>query len=363
MTPQPPTDGTRHPITTAAGSAPSGRPSGRRHWGRMALIAAGTLLACGVGTLAWSASETPAKATGAVPWPTRPIKMVVGFPAGSSPDLTARAIAEPLAQALGQPVIVENKPGAAGNLAADGVAKSTDGHTIGLMINGNLTTARLINPKTPYDPLRDLAPVSLIASAPLVLATTPALAALPGGLNAAAKTGGERWNYGSPGIGTIAHVGMELLKSRAGWAAVHVPYPGNPQVITALLGGQVHMALLPPGLASAQVRAGKLTGLAVTSSVRSTLAPDLPSLQEWGVPGIQLEIWNAVAAPRTMPAAHIARLSSLISAIVRTPEMRQRLYAQGWQVIGSAPEGLAIRMNADAASLGKVITDLAITVD
>jgi tripartite-type tricarboxylate transporter receptor subunit TctC len=156
---------------------------------------------------------------------------------------------------------------------------------------------------------------------------------------------------------------MELLKSRTGWAAVHVPYPGNPQVITALLGAQVHMALLPPGLVSAQVRAGKLTGLAVTSSVRSTLAPDLPSLQEWGVTGAHLEIWNAVAAPRTMPTAHITRLSSLISAIVRTPEMRQRLYAQGWQVIGSAPEGLAIRMNADAASLGKVITDLAITAD
>jgi tripartite-type tricarboxylate transporter receptor subunit TctC len=367
MTPAPTTHGQSSKKSTAirtdTGTVPGGRPPSGRHPWATALLAATTLLACCTTTATWSASETPNTATAKASWPTRPLRIVVGFPAGSSPDLTARAIAEPLAQALGQPVFVDNKPGAAGNLAADAVAKSTDGHTVGLMINGNLTTARLINPKTPYDPRTDLAPVSLIASAPLVLATTPALAALPSGFNAAAKVGGNHWNYGSPGIGTIAHVGMELLKSRAGWAAVHVPYAGNPQVITALLGGQVHMALLPPGLVNAQMRAGKLTGLAVTSSVRSTLAPELPSLQEWGITGTQLDIWNAVAAPRSMSAAHIARLSDLISTIVRTPDMRQRLFAQGWQVIGSSPEGLAIRMRADTANLGKIITDLNITTD
>jgi tripartite-type tricarboxylate transporter receptor subunit TctC len=290
-------------------------------------------------------------------WPSRPVRIVVGFPAGSSPDLTARTIAEPLAKALGQPVIVENRAGAGGNIGADLVAKASDEHTLGLMINGNMTIARLLNPAVPYDPLKDLAPISLVATAPLLLAA-PANA--PGATAAeffrAAREAGNKWSYGTPGVGTVAHIGMELLKTKAGIAPVHVPYPGNPQVINAMMGGQIQLALLPPGLATAQVRAGKLKAIGVTSSGRSPLVPEFPSLDESGVTrGFQLEIWNAFAAPVSMPRPVVARLSALISEIVRSAEVRQKLFQQGWQVAGTSSEGLANRIKADTALLGGVI--------
>ena len=222
-------------------------------------------------------------------WPSRPLRILVGFPGGSTPDLVARTIAEPLGQALGQPVIVDNRPGAGGNIAADAVVKATDDHTIGVMINGNMTIAKLLNPATPFDP-------------------------------------------------------------------VHVPYPGNPQVINAMLSGQIQLALLPPGLAAQQVRAGKLKAIGVTSIGRSSLVPEYPSLDEIGATrGLQLEIWTAAAAPQSMPKPIVAKLSQLIADIARTPEIRQKLFAQGWQVAGTSAEGLAIRVKADTALLGGII--------
>jgi tripartite-type tricarboxylate transporter receptor subunit TctC len=224
------------------------------------------------------------------------------------------------------------------------------------MINGNLTIARMLNPKTPYNPATDLAPISLIGTAPLVLA---APAGAPG-LTArefldAARKAGPQWSYGTPGVGTVGHIGMELLKSRTAMNPVHIPYPGNPQVITAMIGGQIQLSLLPPGLAGAQVRAGKLRAVGVTLTGRSTLVPDIPSLAEAGVPNFQLEIWTAAAAPASMPKPVQARLSAAISEITRTPEMRQKLFQQGWQVAGTSAEGLSNRIKADTATLGGVI--------
>jgi len=297
-------------------------------------------------------------------WPSKTVRIVVGFPAGSSPDLTARTFAEPLAKALGQPVIVENKVGAGGNMAADYVAKATDGHTIGLMINGNMTIAKLINPKLSYDPLKDLAPISLIGTSPLVL-TAPM--GSPGGSGkeflAAARLAGDAWSYGTPGVGTVGHIGMELLKSKSQINPVHVPYPGYPQVANAMLGGQLQLSMLPPALAMAQIRNGKLRAIGVTSSVRSTLVPELPSLSEAGVTGFNLEIWNAVAAPKSMPQAVVAKLSTLFSDLARTPEMRQKLFQQGWQVAGTSAEGLANRIQSDTVLLGGVIKQRGIKAD
>ena len=309
--------------------------------------------ACGP-ALSQSAAALLAPATPG--WPSKPVKLVVGFPAGSSPDLVARTLAEPLSQSLGQPVIVENKVGAGGNIAADAVAKATDDHTLGVMINGNLTIARLINPRINYDPLKDLAPISLIATAPLALAA-PANApgATAQAFVAAARASGNRWSYGTPGVGTVAHIGMELLKAKAGIAPVHVPYPGNPQVITGLIGGQVQMALLPPGLAMAQVKGGKLQAVGVTSTGRSSVVPEVASLADAGVQGLQLEIWNAVAAPVGMPKAHVQKLATLLAEIVRRPEIRQKILNQGWQVAGTSPEGLAKRIAADTAAMADVI--------
>jgi tripartite-type tricarboxylate transporter receptor subunit TctC len=288
-------------------------------------------------------------------WPSRPLRLLVGFPPGSSPDLMARTLADPLAQALGQPVRVDNRPGAGGNVAAEQVARADDGHTLGLMINGNLTTARILNPATPYDPLTDLAPVSLLVTAPLLLVAGAQVPGDAAALLAAGRAAGTRWNYGSPGVGTLAHLGMEMLAPLAGWQAVHVPFPGNPQVITALIQGHVQVALLPPGLALPQVQAGKLVAIGLTSTGRSSVLPQVPSLAELGLPGFQLEIWNAVAAPARMDPAHILRVSAALAEIVRRPEIRQRLFAQGWQVAGTAPEGLAHRIRHDTARMREVI--------
>lgn len=298
-------------------------------------------------------SAQPATTTSA--WPLRPLKLVVGFPPGSSPDLMARALADPLAAMLGQPVVVDNRPGAGGNIAADLVAKATDGHTLGLMINGNMTIAKILNPATPYDPLTDLAPVSLLATAPLVLAAGAQVSGDASAVLAAARAAGDRWNYGSPGIGTVAHIGMEMLKGAAGLQAVHVPYPGNPQVINAMVQGDIQLALLPPGLAMPQVQAGKLRAVGLTSSGRSTLVPQVASLAEAGLNGFQLEIWNAVAAPARMESAHIRRVSSALVEIVRRPEIRDRLFTLGWQVAGTSPEGLSNRVKVDTARMQTVI--------
>lgn len=311
-----------------------------------------------------SAQNSPKKPQPEAPWPTKAVKLMVGFPAGSSPDLVARAMAEPLSKALGQPVIVENHPGAGGNIAADLVAKSSDNHTIGIMINGNMTIAKLLNPKTPFDPAKDLAPISLIGTAPLVLAA-PANAP---GSNAqdffvAARNAGNQWNYGTPGNGTVGHIGMEYLKTRTQMDPVHIPYQGNPQVITAMLGGQINLSLLPPGLAMAQIRVGKLKAIGVTSISRSPLVPELPSLGEAGVQNFQLEIWTAAAGPASMPKPVVAKLSGLFSDIARTPEMRQKLFSQGWQVAGTSAEGLANRIKSDTHLLGGVIMMRGIKVE
>ena len=316
-----------------------------------------TVLALALSALASAAlAQKTAKTKPAPAWPTRAVRIMVGFPAGSTPDLVARTIAEPLSRAIGQPVVVENRPGAGGNIAADLVAKSTDNHTIGVMINGNMTIAKILNPATPFDPIKDLAPISLIGTAPLLL-TAPANA--PGN-NAqefllAARNAGNKWSYGTPGVGTVGHIGMELLKTKTNIDPVHVPYPGNPQVITAMIGGQLQLSLLPPALAAAQIRAGKLKAIGVTSSSRSPLVPEYPSLDEGGVRGFQLEIWTAAAGPASMPRPIVARLSQLISEIARSPEVRQKLFQQGWQVAGTSSEGLTNRIKADTALLGGVI--------
>ena len=298
-------------------------------------------------------------------WPSKPLRIVVGFPAGSSPDLTARALAEPLSQRLGQPVIVDNKVGAGGNIGADAVAKATDEHTIGLMINGNMTIAKLLNSRIAYDPIKDLAPISLIGTAPLVLAAPVSVGgnSAPEAFLAAARSAGDKWSYGTPGVGTVGHLGMELLKAKSGIRPVHITFPGYAQVFNSMLGGQIELALLPPALAAQQVKAGKLKAIGVTSAGRSTLMPEVPSLGEIGIRGFQMEIWNGLAAPVSMPRARIDRLAALVSEIVRTPDMREKLFNQGWVVVGSSPEGLANRIKADTAVMGALIQAQGIRAD
>jgi len=211
-----------------------------------------------------------------------------------------------------------------------------------------------------YDPVKDLQPVSLIGVAPLVLVAPSSAPQGKAFLEAAAQAG-SKWSYGSPGVGTVGHLGMELLKSRSAIKAVHVPYAGYPQVFNGIQGGDLQLSMLPPALAMAQIQAGKLHGIGVTSAARSPLAPGLPSLKDLGIANFDLEIWNAVAAPKAMPKAHVEKLSAAVSEIVRTPEMRQKLAIQGWQAVGSSPEGLENRIQQDVKALGTIIREQHIT--
>ena len=301
-----------------------------------------------------AAALAPAGGVWAQAWPSKPLRIVVGFPGGSTPDMAARVLADVLAKAYGQTVVVDNRPGASGNIAADQVAKASDDHTLGVVINGNLTSARLLNPKLPFDPARDFSLLSLLATAPLVLlgaTNEPAGSAF----FTAARQAGARWNYGSVGIGSVGHLGMELIKSRVpGFDAVHVPYNGNPAVLTALIGGQIQAALVPPGIALPQVRAGKVRAIGLTGG-RSTLAPEIAPLADLGVKADELEVWVALVGPAGLSAAAQQRLAREVPTLLREAEARQRLFAAGWQVQAGSPEALRLRVKAETRILGDII--------
>jgi tripartite-type tricarboxylate transporter receptor subunit TctC len=323
-------------------------------------LAAQGVLACTL--LALGAAAQAQKKPVDAPWPTKPVKILVGFPAGSSPDMGARIIAEPLSKLLGQPVVVENKPGASGNIAADAVAKATDDHTLGVVINGNLTSAKMLNPKLPFDPAKDFALISLITTAPLVLVTTPNQ---PGGAEffAAAKAGAAQWNFGSVGVGSVGHLGMELLKTKVpGMDALHVPFAGNPQIVTAMIGGQIQAALIPPGVAMPQVKAGKLRAVGLAGG-RSTLVPELEPLSAAGINGFNLEVWNALIGPASLPPAATRKLSAAVTEVLRQPETRQRLFTAGWQAVGTSPEGLKLRVDEEAKAMAGIIATRGIKLD
>ncbi|WP_295536630.1 tripartite tricarboxylate transporter substrate binding protein [uncultured Pseudacidovorax sp.] len=311
---------------------------------------------------AWAqVGPRPARPASAPPeadaaWPTRPVQLLVGFPPNASPDTAARIVAAPLARLLGQPVDVANKPGASGNVAADAVAKARDDHTLGVLINGNLTIARLLDHAVPFDPEKDFAPIGLIGTAPLVLATSAkAQGHRPDELLLWARNLGADARYGTPGAGTVGHLGMELLKMRTSISARHQPFAGNPQVVEAMLAGQIELALLPPGLALPAVKDGRLKAIGITAPERSPLTGGMPTLREADVRGADLEIWTALAGPAGQSTASVARMNAALQSVLRTPEVRDALLAAGWQARGGTPEALVRRIRSDTATLGGVI--------
>jgi tripartite-type tricarboxylate transporter receptor subunit TctC len=290
-------------------------------------------------------------------WPVRPIKLVVPFPAGSSPDIVARIVAEPLGVALGQGIVIDNRPGAGGNIGTGAVAKAEpDGYTFVFTIQGPLVTAPLLSKNLGYDPAKDLAPVTLVATSPNVLVVEPGL-----GVNTlaefvrTAKQRAGQLNYGSIGNGSASHLAMELFKTRAGIDLLHVPYQGFPQVVNAILGGQVQAGFMVPGIAMGQVRAGKLKALGVTTLGRVASLPELPTFAEQGYAGFEAISWQAVLAPAKTPRAIIDRVSHELIRIIKSDAVRTRLLGQYFSAAGTTPEALAGLMKSERTHWARVI--------
>jgi len=290
-------------------------------------------------------------------WPSRPIKLVVPFPPGSSPDIIARLLAEPLGQALKETVIVDNRPGAGGNVGTGAVAKAEpDGYTFLFTIQGPLVTAPLLSKSLGYDPAKDLAPVTLVATSPNVLVVDPKLGAntLADFVRIAKEKKGQL-NYGSVGNGSASHLAMELFKARAGIDLVHVPYQGFPQIVNAILAGQVQAGFMVPGIAIGQIRAGKLKALGVTTLGRSASLPEFPSFVEQGYADFEAISWQAVLAPAATPKTIVERVARELIRIIKSNEVRAKMLGQYFSAAGTAPEALAGLMKTERERWAKVI--------
>ena len=298
-------------------------------------------------------------------WPERFVKMIVPFPAGTSPDIMARIVAEPLAMALGQPVVIENKPGAGGNIGTAQVAKAEpDGYTILFTINGPLTTAPTLYKKLDYDPFTDLAPITLVATSPNLLVVAPGVnAATVKDLVALAKAKPASLNYGSVGAGSASQLAMEMLKSEAKIFVVHIPYAGFPAVATAMVSGQIQAAFMVPGVAMPQVKSGKMQALAVTTLRRTASLPGVPTMAEQGYPDFEAISWQAILAPARTPAPILDRLNAETLKIIRADESRARMATQYFDPAGSTPQALTELMKKEKARWDKVIHALKLQVD
>lgn len=306
---------------------------------------------------AFASAGTLALPAFAQAWPSRPIKLVVPFPPGSSPDIIARLLAEPLGQALKETVIVDNRPGAGGNVGTGAVAKAEpDGYTFLFTIQGPLVTAPLLSKSLGYDPAKDLAPVTLVATSPNVLVVDPKLGAntLADFVRIAKEKKGQL-NYGSVGNGSASHLAMELFKARAGIDLVHVPYQGFPQIVNAILAGQVQAGFMVPGIAIGQIRAGKLKALGVTTLGRSASLPEFPSFVEQGYADFEAISWQAVLAPAATPRTIVERVASELIRIIKSNDVRAKMLGQYFSAAGTAPEALAGLMKTERERWAKVI--------
>lgn len=272
-------------------------------------------------------------------WPAKPVHFIVPFAPGGQSDIVARTIAEKLAARLGQPVVVENKAGAATTIGADFVAKSPpDGYTI-LLAPAPFVITQYAYPKLPYDSRKDFTPVTLLVTNPMVVVVNASVPAKNfGEFVALMKAQPGKLNYGSPGNGSLPHVATELFIQRAGLSAVHIPYKGGGPAVIDLVGGQISYMFASPLEVMQHVKSGKLRVLAATSSGRLSYWPEVPTVMESGYPDYEALAWFGVVAPAATPREIVARLATEINAILKTPEVRDRLAAQGAEVASATPE-------------------------
>jgi tripartite-type tricarboxylate transporter receptor subunit TctC len=318
---------------------------------RRALLAAASIL-------------LPLHASAQAQWPSKPIKIVVPFTPGGSNDNMARVLAAKLGARLGQSVIVDNKGGSGGTIGTDFVAKSpADGYTL-LFASTSITTNAASGKKLPYDPVKDLQPIGMVATSPFAVVVSNDLkVSTLREFIALARAKPKSINYGSAGIGGINHLGTELLASEAKVQLVHVPYKGIGPAFTDLMGGSLQMLL--PTLASVtqHVRGGKMRGLAVTGAQRSPLAPEIPTVSEAGLPGFQLEAWFGLLGPAKLPASVVKRLNDELNAVLALPDVKEVLASEGATPHPGTPEAFASLIRSDLARWSRLVKEANIQIE
>jgi tripartite-type tricarboxylate transporter receptor subunit TctC len=301
----------------------------------------------------------------AQPYPSRPVKVIVPYPPGSTPDIVGRTLSTQLQQSLGQPFVVDNRTGAGGNIGTEAAAKSAaDGYTLLVAINGPVAVNKHLYKDLPYDPDRDLLPISLLAAAPQMLVVKAQLPVADFlSFIEYAKRNPGRLSYGSVGAGSASHLTMELLKASAGLFIVHIPYRGFPPAVTDMLAGNIDamFAIVPAVLP--HVKAGKMKALAVTALKRSALAPDVPNVGELGYRELESLAWIGLLAPAGVPAEIVTRLSAETQRAMNQADVRELLGKQGFDVIANSPQDFSRWIAAESAKWAKVIHTSGATPD
>jgi len=296
----------------------------------------------------------------AQPYPSRPVRLVVGFAPGGAADLVARTLQEPLSRALGQPLVVDNRPGAGSSIAAEHVAKSApDGYTLLIASPSSILVNPLLSPKNPFQPLKELAPVSKVSSSPLVVAVNPGVAAASlGELIALAKKHPGKLNYASSGNGSAPHMAAVLFSRLAGVDIVHVPFKGGAPAVQSVLAGDTQLSFATPPSVLPLVQAGRLRALAVTSRERTPLVPGIPGMAEAGLPDYEIAFWYGFFVPTGTPAEVTRRLYAATSEALRAPNVGPALARDGTEVSGSAsPADFAAFLEKDAPLWARLVKE------
>ena len=296
-------------------------------------------------------------------WPTRPVRMILPFPPGGGTDILGRLIAERLSAGIGQPVVTENRGGAGGNVGAEAAARSApDGYTI-VLVAPSLAISPTLYSKINYDPVKDFAPISLVATVPNVMVTQPSL---PGQLQefiAFAKAKPGALNFGSGGAGTSNHLAGELFNIVTGASLVHVPYKGVNLAMQDVLAGNVHLVFIGIPAAAPHIKAGKLRALAIVAPQRSSALPDVPTVAEAGLKHFEVTTWYGILAPAGTPQPVVRRLNAELVKVMHAPEMKEKLTATGTEPLTSTPEEFAAYIKREIAKWGDVIRKAGVKAD